>query len=48
MKSLYDEEDSDDEATTESTEKLYTSDTHGRFDIVLDIVKTNTSLNMEE
>lgn len=38
---VYEEDD-----TTESTEKMFASDAGGKFEIVLDVVKTNTSLTI--
>lgn len=33
----------DEDDTTEATEKMFTPETVGKFEIVLDIVKVNTS-----
>ena len=36
------------EDSTESTEKLVTSSSEGKFEIVLDVIRVNTNLVIEE
>lgn len=38
----------DEDDTTESTEKMFTIEAGGRFEIILDVVKVNTSVTIGE
>lgn len=38
----------DDDDTTESTEKMITGQSEGKFEIVLDIIKVNTNASIDD
>jgi len=39
---------SDDDDVTESTEKMVSSQSEGKFEIILDVIKINTNLDLED
>lgn len=39
---------SDEDDVTESTEKMVFSQSEGKFEIILDVIKINTNLNLDD